>query len=64
MNVEGGEICIYDTIDRKKVYTKTLDVGDMIMFNDRKLLHDVSNIKPIDKTKPAYRDVLVMTTVF
>ena len=64
VNVEGGEICIYDTIDRKKVYTKTLDVGDMIMFNDRKLLHDVSNIKPIDKTKPAYRDVLVMTTVF
>ena len=64
VNVEGGETCLYDTIACNKFYTKTLDVGDMIMFNDRKVLHDVSNIKPIDKTKPAYRDVLVITTVF
>jgi len=64
VNVDGGETCLYDTIARNKLYTKTLDVGEMIMFNDRKLLHDVSNIKPIDKTRPAYRDVLVITTVF
>lgn len=64
VNVEGGETCLYDTIACNKLYTKTLDVGEMIMLNDRKLLHDVSNIKPIDKTKPAYRDVLVITTVF
>ena len=64
VNVEGGETCLYDTIACNKLYTKTLDVGEMIMFNDRKVLHDVSNIKPIDKTKPAYRDVLVITTVF
>lgn len=64
VNVEGGETCLYDNITCNKLYTKTLDVGEMIMFNDRKILHDVSNIKPIDKTKPAYRDVLVITTVF
>lgn len=64
VNVDGGETGLYDNVAGNRVYNKILNAGEFVMFNDRKMFHYVSNIKPIDPSKPAYRDVMVITTVF
>lgn len=35
--------------------------GDLVLLDDRKIMHGVTQILPQDPTKPAYRDVLVVT---
>ncbi|HHC73695.1 MAG TPA: hypothetical protein ENK78_01285, partial [Thiothrix sp.] len=35
--------------------------GDLLLINDQRIYHDVSNIYPKDATQAAWRDVLVLT---
>lgn len=61
-NIKGGISRIYD-IDKNIIYSKELEQGEMIIINDIKNYHDVTNIELVDATKPGYRDVIVLTTI-
>jgi hypothetical protein len=62
-NIQGGVNKIY-TLDEEEIYNKVLDEGEMIIMNDRKVKHYVSNITRKDSLMKGYRDILVMTSVF
>lgn len=52
--------------EHEEILSTTLKPGEMLFFNDRKVKHFVSNIYRSckDKKDLAYRDILVLTTVF
>jgi hypothetical protein len=60
-NITGGVNHIYDDAKRLLFGSVLTEVGDAILIDDRKVWHGVSEIYPVDDTKPAYRDVLVLT---
>lgn len=62
-NIQGGVNKIY-TLNEEEIYNKVLEEGEMIIMNDRKVKHYVSNITRKDSGKKAYRDILVITSVF
>lgn len=60
-NAVGGESSVYD-LDGRPLLTTTLSTpGTMLLGDDRRTLHGVSPIRPIDPARPASRDVLVIT---
>ena len=60
-NITGGVNHIYDE-DQRLVFGSVLtEQGDALVLNDRMVWHGVSEVYPIDDSKPAYRDVLVLT---
>jgi hypothetical protein len=61
-NITGGVSRIYDK-DKNIIYSKQLQEGEMIIINDIKNYHDVTNIELIDKEKVGYRDIIVLTTI-
>jgi histidine decarboxylase len=71
-NILGGINKLYsldynDIIqEHEEILSTILKPGEMLFFNDRKVKHFVSNINRSckDKTDLAYRDILVLTTVF
>lgn len=62
-NVMGGVNKLF-SLDDKLLYSTILKDGEMLFINDRKLKHYVSDLICVDDTKYAYRDVIVITTVF
>ncbi|MFJ8828030.1 2OG-Fe dioxygenase family protein [Streptomyces sp. NPDC102467] len=59
-NVSGGESSVH-TDDGEHLLTTTLTVpGDLLLGDDRRTLHSVTPVRPLDATAPAHRDVLVM----
>ncbi len=61
-NIKGGISNIYDN-KKNKIYSRELSQGDMIIINDTRLYHDVSNIELVDKEQIGYRDIFVLTTI-
>lgn len=61
-NIEGGVNGIYSNVKRK-VHEIQLEEGELLIINDNKLFHDVSNIKKKDKNEIGYRDIFVLTTI-
>jgi hypothetical protein len=60
-NVASGTTCVYD-LDGRELGSFTLsDPYDAAIVDDSRVLHGVTPIVPIDPTRPAYRDVLVVT---
>lgn len=60
-NAVGGKSSVYD-LDGRPLLTTTLSTpGTMLLGDDRRTLHDVSPIRPLDRARPATRDVLVIT---
>ncbi len=60
-NITGGVNHIYDE-DQRLVFGSVLtEQGDAVLLNDRMVWHGVSEVYPIDDSKSAYRDVLVLT---
>ncbi|MFJ2607494.1 2OG-Fe dioxygenase family protein [Streptomyces sp. NPDC087425] len=60
LNVDGGESGVY-TNDGDLLETVTLtDPGDLLLGDDRRTLHSVTPVHPVDATAPAHRDVLVI----
>lgn len=60
-NATGGESSVYG-VDGSHLLTTTLDVpGSLLLGDDRRTLHEVSPIRPLDPALPARRDVLVTT---
>ncbi|AFM19837.1 hypothetical protein Mycch_5151 [Mycolicibacterium chubuense NBB4] len=60
-NAAGGQSSVY-TLDGTRFLTTTLATpGTMLLGDDRRTLHGVSPIRPLDPARPAWRDVLVIT---
>jgi len=60
-NATGGESSVCD-LDGRRLLTSTLaEPGALLMGDDRRTLHGVSPIRPVDPAEPAQRDVLVIT---
>ena len=62
VNIKGGCSIIYDE-NKKIIYEKELAEGEMIVINDNKYFHNVTNIELLDKEKLGYRDIIVLTTI-
>ena len=60
-NVMSGETTIHD-LQRNMVGGFMLDQPlDTAVVNDNRVYHGVTAVRPLDPTRPAYRDVLVVT---
>jgi hypothetical protein len=60
-NAVGGESTVYDLTGAPILRTTLSEPGSMLLGDDRRTLHGVSPIRPLDPTRPARRDVLVIT---
>ncbi|MEU3373164.1 2OG-Fe dioxygenase family protein [Streptomyces sp. NPDC006660] len=59
-NVAGGESGVY-TDEGEHLLTTTLsEPGDLLLGDDRRTLHSVTPVTPVDSALPAHRDVLVI----
>ena len=61
-NIEGGENKLYDH-NNNLIDKRYLDEGDMIIINDNKFFHEITDIKIKDIKYEGYRDVFVFTTI-
>jgi hypothetical protein len=60
-NAAGGESSVVD-MDGREVLSATLsEPGTLLLGDDRRSLHGVTPIRPVDPSRPARRDVLVVT---
>lgn len=60
-NVAGGESSVFDPDGRLLLTTTLNEPGTLLLCDDRRTLHSVSPFRPLDRSRPAYRDVLVIT---
>lgn len=60
-NAIGGESTVCDLDGRELLVTTLTEPGTLMLGDDRRTLHGVSPIRPIDGSGPAQRDVLVIT---
>ncbi|WP_102419947.1 2OG-Fe dioxygenase family protein [Mycobacterium sp. 4858] len=60
-NAIGGESTVCDLDGRQLLATPLVEPGPLMLGDDRRTLHGVSPIRPIDGSGPAQRDVLVIT---
>ena len=60
-NADGGESAVYDMSGRHVVSVTLAEPGTLLLGDDRRSLHGVSPIRPRDPSRPARRDVLVVT---
>jgi len=61
VNIASGTTEIFDLAQRRLDSFTLTDPLDTALVNDRKVMHGVTPIEPLDPTQPAYRDVLVAT---
>ena len=59
-NIEGGETTLLRNNEIVAEFTME-ECGDAVLLDDQQLQHKVSPITLIDPSKPAWRDVLVLT---
>jgi hypothetical protein len=60
-NAVGGESSVCDLDGNRLVTTTLSEPGTLLLGDDRRTLHGVSPIQPVDAAEPARRDVLVVT---
>lgn len=60
-NAAGGESSVFDPDGRLLLTTTLSEPGALLLGDDRRTLHAVSPVRPVDRNRPAYRDVLVVT---
>lgn len=60
-NAAGGESSVFDPDGRLLLTTTLSEPGALLLGDDRRTLHSVSPVRPVDRSRPAYRDVLVVT---
>jgi len=60
-NAVGGESSVCDLDGNRLVTTTLSEPGTLLLGDDRRTLHGVSPIQPVDEAEPARRDVLVVT---
>lgn len=60
-NALGGESTVFDLGGRQLLSTTLAEPGTLLLGDDRRTVHGVSSIRPVDESAPALRDVLVIT---
>jgi hypothetical protein len=60
-NADGGESSVYDRHGGHLLSVTLHEPGTLLLGDDRRSLHGVSPIRPLDPQRPARRDVLVVT---
>lgn len=60
-NVTGGELLVYDDKTKSPFLTRTLESGDMIMLDDKRLWHNANPIESLMSTKQGHMDLFVLT---
>ncbi|WP_328742808.1 2OG-Fe dioxygenase family protein [Streptomyces caniferus] len=60
VNVEGGESAVFTDSGEELLTTTLTSPGDLLLGDDRRTLHSVTPLHPVDTTAPAHRDVLVV----
>ena len=60
-NVEGGITTIADGARRPLVEASLSEPFDASLVDDHRVFHGVSGVTPLDPSRPAWRDVLVLT---
>ena len=60
-NIEGGATTIADSARRRLEVATLSEPLDAAVLDDERVRHSVSSITPLDPTRPAWRDVLVLT---
>ncbi len=60
-NIRGGVNHIYDDAKRLVFGGILENAGDAVLIDDSAVWHGVSEVYPMNESKPAYRDVLVLT---
>ncbi|WP_020559312.1 2OG-Fe dioxygenase family protein [Thiofilum flexile] len=60
-NIVGGESQLFDNAMQPLEQATLSQRGDLLLINDAKVYHGVTEIEPQDNTVPAWRDVLVLT---
>ncbi|MEO3759321.1 2OG-Fe dioxygenase family protein [Mycobacterium sp. B14F4] len=60
-NAEGGESSVCDMAGRRLLSITLTEPGTLLLGDDRRGLHGVTPIRPRDPSRPARRDVLVVT---
>lgn len=60
-NAEGGESSVFDLDGRHLLSVTMHEPGTALLGDDRRSLHGVTPIRPRDPSRPARRDVLVVT---
>lgn len=62
-NATGGRSTVFAP-DGPELLSATLaEPASLLLSDDRRTLHAVSPIRPLDSSRPAHRDVLVVTTL-
>mgnify|MGYP003402740609 FL=1 len=59
-NIAGGETHLYKTKDTSPIFTKILNPGELLVFNDRQFFHFTTPLQPTSAAI-GYRDVFVFT---
>jgi hypothetical protein len=58
--VTGGESSVF-TDDGTAIFSYQMsEPGDQILLDDRRVMHDVTPVLPVDAGRPAHRDVLIV----
>ncbi|MBV9638678.1 MAG: 2OG-Fe dioxygenase family protein [Mycobacteriaceae bacterium] len=60
-NATGGESSVYDMAGSRLLTTTLCEPATLLLGDDRRTLHGVTAIRPLDPGEPAQRDVLVIT---
>jgi hypothetical protein len=60
-NATGGESSVTDMEGRRLLATTLDEPGTLLLGDDRRTLHGVTPVRPADPSRPAQRDVLVVT---
>jgi hypothetical protein len=60
-NALGGESSVFDMDGNRLLATTLSEPGTLLLGDDRRTLHGVSPLRPVDPSAPAQRDVLVIT---
>lgn len=59
--IEGGETHLYKSKDSDPIFTKILNPGELLVFNDHQFFHFTSIVKAISPQDKGIRDVFVLT---
>ncbi|KUI26592.1 hypothetical protein AU196_02870 [Mycobacterium sp. IS-1742] len=60
-NASGGQSSVYDSGGDRVLATTLSEPGTLLVGDDRRTLHGVTPIHPVDPARAAHRDVLVVT---
>lgn len=60
-NAVGGESFVFHADGRHLLASTLSEPGTLLLGDDRRTLHGVTPIRPVDPSRPARRDVLVVT---